>query len=355
MTSYTTQASYPYPAAADQLVDYPTTAAAFAGYLDNLPNRNRIINGLFDIWQRGTSFAAIVTGTYTADRWVYTQTGAGGTRSVSQQANALGTLIGGMQAKQFLRMDITVLGSATAQTIGQRIEDVRTCAGETVSISCMVKGTLTGAVTLNVLQNFGTGGSPSATVTTAVGTYTPTASWVRKTFTVAVPSITGKTLGSTADTHYLELQFDAGNKTGQLDIWGVQLEANTTATILEREPIQQTLAKCQRYYYRFAAGDQYQRFSWGFFSDAVTIVMTIHLPVPLRTVAVTPVLDYSGTIYATNYLGTNFTVSSIAATASQSSPITIAASGTVAGATGGQGAYVRSITTNTYLGISAEL
>lgn len=249
MTSYTTQASYPYPAAADQLVDYPTTAAAFAGYLDNLPNRNRIINGLFDVWQRGTSFAAIATGTYTADRWVYTQTGAGGSRSVSQQSNALGTLIGGMQAKQFLRLDIATLGSATAQTIGQRIEDVRTFAGETVSISCMVKGTLTGAVTLNLLQNFGTGGSPSATVTTSVGTYTPTASWVRKTFTVAVPSISGKTLGSTADTHYLELQFDAGNKTGQLDIWGVQLEQNTTATILEREPIQQTLAKCQRYYW----------------------------------------------------------------------------------------------------------
>ena len=249
MTSYTTQANYPYPAAADQLVDYPTTAAAFATYLDNLPNRNRIINGLFDVWQRGTSFAAIATGTYTADRWVYTQTGAGGSRSVSQQSNALGTLIGGMQAKQFLRLDIATLGSATAQTIGQRIEDVRTFAGETVSISCMVKGTLTGAVTLNLLQNFGTGGSPSATVTTAVGTYTPTASWVRKTFTIAVPSLSGKTLGSTADTHYLELQFDCGNKTGQLDIWGVQLEQNTTATILEREPVAQTLAKCQRYYF----------------------------------------------------------------------------------------------------------
>jgi len=283
MTSYTTQASYPYPAAADQLVDYPTTAAAFAGYLDNLPNRNRIINGLFDVWQRGTSFAAIATGTYTADRWVYTQTGAGGTRSVSQQSNALGTLIGGMQAKQFLRMDITVLGSATAQTIGQRIEDVRTFAGETVSISCMVKGTLTGAVTLNLLQNFGTGGSPSATVTTAVGTYTPTASWVRKTFTVAVPSISGKTLGSTADTHYLELQFDAGNKTGQLDIWGVQLEQNTTATILEREPIAQTVAKCQRYYFSvtYAAGSYlvtgqaWATYSW---------LWTHPLPVSMRVV-----------------------------------------------------------------------
>lgn len=285
MTSYTTQASYPYPAAADQLVDYPTTAAAFAGYLDNLPNRNRIINGLFDIWQRGTSFAAIATGTYTADRWVYTQTGAGGSRSVSQQSNALGTLIGGMQAKQFLRLDIATLGSATAQTIGQRIEDVRTFADETISISCMVKGTLTGAVTLNVLQNFGSGGSPSATVTTAVGTYTPTASWVRQTFTIAVPSISGKTLGSTADTHYLELQFDCGNKTGQLDIWGVQLEQNTTATILEREPIQQTLAKCQRYYWLQSSGVNGYVGIFAAFSTASNN-FAFQFPVPFRVVPI---------------------------------------------------------------------
>jgi len=314
MTSYTTQASYPYPAAADQLVDYPTTAAAFAGYLDNLPNRNRIINGSFDIWQRGTSFAAIATGTYTADRWVYTQTGAGGTRSVSQQSNALGTLIGGMQAKQFLRMEITVLGSATAQTIGQRIEDVRTFAGETVSISCMVKGTLTGAVTLNLLQNFGTGGSPSATVTTSVGTYTPTASWVRKTFTVAVPSITGKTLGSTTDTHYLELQFDAGNKTGQLDIWGVQLEQNTTATILEREPIQQTLAKCQRYYNVIGAGDG------AYIGIGQTYLTGNYIPFHFPPMRAAPTLSVSSAAHFSCY--SSLAVSSICSSVTRIDPFT---------------------------------
>ena len=310
MTSYTTQASYPYPAAADQLVDYPTTAAAFAGYLDNLPNRNRIINGLFDIWQRGTSFAAIATGTYTADRWVYTQTGAGGSRSVSQQSNALGTLIGGMQAKQFLRLDIATLGSATAQTIGQRIEDVRTFAGETVSVSCMVKGTLTGAVTLNLLQNFGTGGSPSATVTTAVGTYTPTASWVRKTFTIAVPSISGKTLGSTADTHYLELQFDCGNKTGQLDIWGVQLEQNTTATILEREPIAQTLAKCLRYYWIQSAGQK----SVGVFASYTASANNYGFSFPVQ-MRVSPVCTVASTYSAFYFNGSNQAATGMSGTA----------------------------------------
>ena len=335
MTSYTTQANYPYPAAADQLVDYPTTAAAFAGYLDNLPNRNRIINGLFDIWQRGTSFAAIATGTYTADRWVYTQTGAGGSRSVSQQSNALGTLIGGMQAKQFLRLDIATLGSATAQTIGQRIEDVRTFAGETVSISCMVKGTLTGAVTLNLLQNFGSGGSPSATVTTAVGTYTPTASWVRQTFTIAVPSITGKTLGSTSDTHYIELQFDAGNKTGQLDIWGVQLEQNTTATILEREPIQQTLAKCYRYYWIQCSGTEGVGTFGAYNSSSNTSY--VYFPVTFRAI---PICTIAGTFTAYYYSGGGTTATGFAATATSTRLATmshtanIGATSTVYGASG---------------------
>ena len=248
MTSYTTNAAYPYPSATDQLVDYPTTAGSLAGYLDFLPNRNRIINGAFDVWQRGGGGFIATDGMYTADQWRYAQTGAGGTHTVTRVDQPTGsTLIGGMNPRYYLRLSNTVIGSATAQIIGQRIEDVRTLAGEQCTLSAWIKGTATG-ITAKAVQNFGSGGSPSSSVTTTLGTATPTTSWVRLHVHFTMPSLSGKTIG-TNENSFVEIQFDCGASLGTLDLWGVQLEQNTTQTAFEREPIQQTLAKCQRYFF----------------------------------------------------------------------------------------------------------
>jgi hypothetical protein len=64
-----------------------------------------------------------------------------------------------------------------------------------------------------------------------------------------MPSLSGKTIG-TGENSFVEIQFDCGASLGTLDLWGVQLEQNTTQTAFERESIQQTLAKCQRYFYK---------------------------------------------------------------------------------------------------------
>jgi hypothetical protein len=256
MTSYTTNAAYPYPSATDQLVDYPTTAGSLAGYLDFLPNRNRIINGAFDVWQRGGGGFVCTDGTYTADQWRYAQTGAGGTHTVTRVDQPTGsTLIGGMNPRYYLRLSNTVIGSATAQIIGQRIEDVRTLAGEQCTLSAWIKGTATG-ITAKAVQNFGTGGSPSSAVTTTLGTATPTTSWVRLHVHFTMPSLSGKTIG-TAEDSFVEIQFDCGSSLGTLDLWGVQLEQNTTQTAFERESVQVTMAKCQRYYQRLGQGANY--------------------------------------------------------------------------------------------------
>lgn len=54
--------------------------------------RNFIINGAPDFWQRGTSFATIADGTYTADRWSYFKTTTTAVHTVSRDASVAPTL-----------------------------------------------------------------------------------------------------------------------------------------------------------------------------------------------------------------------------------------------------------------------
>ena len=249
MSNVTPKGNYPYPDPSDPVSDYPATASTFAGYVDNLPNRNLIINPLFDIWQRGTSPATTTSGSYTADRWRLDWDGTAGTRAVSATTPTLGSSIGGMQPYRAANINVSTL--ATGQSFmrfAQRIEGVRSLAGETATLSFYVSSTVAPkTVTIRAVQNFGTGGSPSSAVTTTIGTATTTTSYVRKTFTFTVPALTSKTIGTNGDD-YLEIHFDLGTQTGTFNFWGVQLEQNNTATALERRPIQQELALCQRYY-----------------------------------------------------------------------------------------------------------
>lgn len=307
MTSYTPNSNYPYPDATDAVTDFPATNATLVGYLDNLPNRSAIINNRFDIWQRGTTFSSPATGIYTADRWRLDYDGAGGTRAIYRNTISLGTnLPSGIQGNHFLELHITSAGTATTQSISQRIESVRTFASETVTLSAWVRNADDGlgvnTVTLKAIQNFGTGGSPSTAVTTTIGSKSVTGSWTRITATFTLPSLSGKTVGSNGDD-YLQIMFDLGSQTGRFHLWGVQLEKNSTATALERRPIQQELALCQRYFVKSyeigtAPGTSTNNGSFRQFtaSDAYSNAWAmINLPVPLRASPALAIYTHTGT------------------------------------------------------------
>lgn len=276
MTSYTPKGNYPYPAPTDAVTDYPAVASTFAGYVDNLPNRNAIINPLFTFWQRGQALGTLATGSYTADRWRLDYDGTGGTRIVTASGVSAGITIGGMQPRYVANITLTNAGTSTSQRFAQRIEDVRTFAGETVTLSFWCLSTVAAkTITAKAVQNFGTGGSPSAAVTTTIGSVTTTTSMVRRSFTFTVPALTSKTIGSAEDS-YLEIHFDFGSQTGTFQIWGVQLEQNSTATALERRPMQQELALCQRYFERITAGTIDSPFASGVMFNTTTFLGTIH-------------------------------------------------------------------------------
>jgi hypothetical protein len=98
--------------------------------------KNCIINGAFNVWQRGTSFSNPANGAYTSDRFLLSYDGSGSTRTISQQAFTPGTApAAGYESQYFWRANQTVAGTATYFDIRQSIENVTTFAGQTITIS----------------------------------------------------------------------------------------------------------------------------------------------------------------------------------------------------------------------------
>jgi hypothetical protein len=210
--------------------------------------KNKIINGDFSIWQRGSSIAlAAGTPVYGADRFRATGNG-----NFSRQSFTPGTApVAGYEGQYFARWNLT--SNSQNYDFSQRIENARTFAGQTVTLSFWAKAsaTTTNAFYPRILQSFGTGGSPSSAVYTDGSNINLTTSWTRYTVTLAIPSVSGKTFG-TANDSYLGVILQC-NTTSVVDIdfWGWQLEAGSTATAFATasgNSPQAELAMCQRYY-----------------------------------------------------------------------------------------------------------
>jgi hypothetical protein len=222
--------------------------------------KNAIINGAFNVWQRGTSFTMTNSTTYCADRWRTYRDGSGATLTVSRQTFTPGTApVAGYETMYFLRFNQSVAGTGgTYSAFTTPIEEVTSFAGQTITISFWAKADASRTVQVAVNQNFGSGGSGG--VSTYGTNFTLTTSWVRYSTTIAVPSISGKTIGTGS---YLDVQFLPANNTAQvLDFWGVQAEAGSVATAFQTATgtIQGELAACQRYFYRAGGANLYEFF-----------------------------------------------------------------------------------------------
>ena len=243
--------------------------------------RNRIINGGFDAWQRSTSTVIGSNATaYVADRW-FSFTPSGGSITCSRQAFTAGNPITGYEPTFFMRHAVGTATTGKAST-EQRIEDVRTFAGQTVTISFWAKADSARSLEFGLEQIFGSGGSPSASVTVGSTTISLTSSWVRYTLTLGVSSISGKTLGTT-NSGYLKLFFAwTPESSYTLDIWGVQLEAGNVATRFEEEPFEATLRKCQRYYYVHVDTADKSVCNASAYSSSIAAGV-VHFPTTMRT------------------------------------------------------------------------
>lgn len=266
-----------------------SAAAAQGAVLSALPLagfRNFIINGAFDIWQRGTSFAALTASQrFSADRW-YQSSGGNSTMAVSQQTFSPND--GGFRS--YAR--VTTVSGNTGSSFAaycQRIENARPFAGKRVAVSFNCRsGVADAKLGVEMTVGYGTGGSTSDILPAQV--ITPgTNLGARQTVYFDVPSQVGKTI---TDDSYFQVSFftgvgtnfasrfpGLGNQSTYFDFMDVQVEivpAGQPATPFERRPPAIESVLCQRYYQRFGTGID------GYSSLATVLRVAIPFYVPMR-------------------------------------------------------------------------
>jgi hypothetical protein len=244
--------------------------------------KNKIIGGNFTTnpWQRGTSFAAIATGAYSADRWLFINTSAGVVSSL-KTADAPTVAQAGVFTQHCLHIDVTTADAAVAAgddvNIQQRIEGLNASyfgfgqAGtRNITLSFWHKHTKTGTHCVS-LRN-------SAANRSYVAEYTQTTTdtWQKSTVTFPVDTsgtwlydtgigltltfalMAGTTFQTTANTWAAGSFTATSSQVNNLDstsnnfkIALVQLEVGQTATAFDNRSYSQEKALCTYYFWRW--------------------------------------------------------------------------------------------------------
>jgi len=317
-------------------------------------NGNGIINGGFDIWQRGTSIANTATYVYSADRW---QCGGSAAQTTSRQASSL---TGIQYCARVQRNSGSTSTTVVAINVSMESADSYRFAGQTITFSFWARVGANYSNSTSVLGaylQFGTGTDQNAnsgyTGATAIINQTPTVttSWQRFQYTAAVSS----TATEIAASFYYTPTGTAGAN-DYFEVTGVQLELGSIATNFKRAggTIQGELAACQRYYFRNTTGQINGLLGQGIASSTTNAEILVNLPVQMRTTPTS--VDFS-TLRLTDLIGINSPLNSLTLTTSESSPL-IAKVIPVIGAalTQYRPTYLSAYNSATgYIGFSAEL
>jgi hypothetical protein len=352
---------YPIGVGAHQHTNAADTPAVMPYSTYAAAGKNKVINGDFGINQR--AFTSSTThAVYCYDRWL--QVAVDGTTTFSAQTFTPGAApVADYESTNFLRIITTGQTAANARSqIVQRLEDVRTFGGQTITISFWAKAaTGTPKLLARYDQVFGTGGSTS---TSNYGsTTTLSTSWARYSTTISVPSLVGKTIGTgffaaavftvSAGTDFPTENAAIGIQSNTFDIWGVQIEAGSIATAFQTatgNPASE-LAACQRYYYRSTANG-YQYFATAANSQTTITLGSVFFPVTMRT---SPSLSASAGNTFMAYQGTTIVAgTSIASDGMQPNVGGIALT-VASGLTVGNAVSIRANNTAAFLEFSAEL
>jgi hypothetical protein len=249
--------------------------------------KNSIINGGFDIWQRGTSSTSLGATSFIADRWQQFRGGGittGGT--ISRQSSGL------TSAQYCARVQRDSGNTSTAAFYyvqNYEMQNSIPLAGKTVVLSFYARAGANYSAASSVLRatieyqtsasesNYWYIGDGAGDVIAVTTNAALTTNWTRYTATVTLPS--------TVTQIFTAFKFTPVGTAGTNDyfeVTSVQLELGSTATTFSRAggTIQGELAACQRYYYRMTTLLNFTTFGMG--ANTSTSQARINIPFPVQ-------------------------------------------------------------------------
>ena len=229
--------------------------------------RNLLINGGFDVWQRGTSFTPTGANPYTADRWrVYQSSNSNVT--VTKRTESTSSSVPFIN---YIRLDDTIDADTSWIELNQYVEDYAHLINNTVTVSFWAKASYD-------IQD----GYIYTNAGTSSGAYAITTSWTKYQVTLDLKA------GTVASDGYLRLLL--GTQTlvaadSYIDYAQVQLETGKVATPFEHRSYGEELALCQRYYYKLGGVggvDAATSLSSGSMYTSTDVNLYVPFPVPMR-------------------------------------------------------------------------
>ena len=221
--------------------------------------KNLLINGQFDIWQRGTTFANQGGGNtgYKADRWrIYSASGS--VITCTRESFNVGQNKVPGNPRYMLRLSNVPDANTSWMEIEQRVEDVTRFSDRWITISFWIRANQPQYRNdyLSVKLNFGSGGSSDMQF--GATPFNISTEWERKVFTYYCPTISGKTVGSSSFLEMKTLQASATQADTYYDVANFQMEYGRQATPIEQRSLGEELALCRRYYAIFHPTGQEQ-------------------------------------------------------------------------------------------------
>jgi hypothetical protein len=284
--------------------------------------KNYLINGGYDIWQRGTSFAAPSNLSYTTDRWWVWSGTSMAQKTISRQTGFSNNQYCARVARNSGQTETNAIGFGTV------IESSNMYAlqGKTVTVSFFARA---GA------NYSASGGNLQVLVQSGTGVDQGVGGWWTPGWTGVSNLSTGNVVLTTTATKYsvsftvpssaaemlVAFQWTPTGTAGAADyfeVTGVQLEIGSVATEFTRTggTLQGELAACQRYYFRTVQGTTGGTFAgFGRAYNTTLVENFVALPVPMRVYPTS--MDYSNLQQnnsATNYTTGTWTLRSFGQT-----------------------------------------